>query len=225
MKPHVVFMNRYYYPDITSVPQLLTELTLDLARMGFAISVICSRNSYNGNTRYGRFEDLEGIRIHRVWNVYGRNRNLFLRALELVTFSVGAFLAGLRIRKPDVIVVLSSPPFLAALGVILARLRSARTLYVIQDVHPDVGVALGLLREGSPLVRLAEFLNKKVAGSVESIVVLGESMRARVVAKYPSASSKVTLIPNWADGEKIYPIRDKRKTLARDWNLDGKFLV
>ena len=44
----LLFINRYFYPDVSATAQLLTELTEDLAAQGETVTVIAGNSAYAG---------------------------------------------------------------------------------------------------------------------------------------------------------------------------------
>jgi len=63
----IVFVNRFFFPDVSATSQLLTDLCFDLARQGIAVKVITSRQAIdNPQARLPAHESLHGIEVHRV---------------------------------------------------------------------------------------------------------------------------------------------------------------
>src|SRR5206468_8135309 len=90
-----------------------------------------------------------GVSIHRVRHTRFSKVTLLGRAINFLTFIVGAAWAALRIPKPDVLVVETDPPLLCLLGSRLQWWRGCRLVCYLQDIHPDIGIALGKMRAGT----------------------------------------------------------------------------
>jgi glycosyltransferase involved in cell wall biosynthesis len=82
----------------------------------------------------------------------------------------------------DVILAMTDPPMAGIAGALVASLRRRPFLYNIQDLHPDMALASGLVRPG-PLVSLWEKLHCWALRRADRLVVLGDDMRERVIAK------------------------------------------
>jgi glycosyltransferase involved in cell wall biosynthesis len=121
----------------------------------------------------------------------------------LLSYLILAFWVGLRSRRPDVIVVETDPPVLGLLGAVLARWHRCPFIYYLQDLYPEVGLALGRLRPGI-LTRFLHWATQVGLKKADRIIVLGEDMRAKVVSR-GIAPEKITLVPNWADTDAIVP--------------------
>jgi len=120
-----------------------------------------------------------------------------------------------------VVVCLSTPPLLAVLG-LLARLRGARFVYKVEDLYPDVAVALGTLRAGSPVTALLRWLSRRLLRGADAVVALDEGMR-QVIAGH--GARHVEVIPNWADGEAIATDDVAGAAFRRAHGLEGRFAV
>jgi colanic acid biosynthesis glycosyl transferase WcaI len=55
-------------------------------------------------------------------------------------------------------------------------------------------------------------------------VVVGERMRNVLIAR-GIEEKKVTVVPNWANGDAIRPVAQAENRLRKTWGLDGKFVV
>jgi len=222
---NLLIINRYFYPDITSVPQLLTELSEDLVKKGIDVSVICSRNSYNGLKKHKKYEKYRGIKIYRVNNVYAKGKSFFYRLLEIITFFISVFFKGIFIKGIDKIMVFSSPPMIVPVGVLLGKIKKAKVIYVVEDLHPELEIKLEMIRENSLFSRLLRRINRFVFKKSDKVVTLGERMKHTIVSNYKIREYKIHIIPNWADGERLYPLERKDNPFIRKFNLEGMFVV
>ena len=151
----IVLLNQYFAPDEAATAQLLADLGQGLAAAGHDVVAICSRRAYeNPGLRYSGRERLRGVEVRRVRTTgFGRGSAIG-RSLDYLTFVAGATLALLLRRRPDLVLSLSTPPLVAFVGLALARLRRARSVYWVMDVYPELAFRLGVLRSGSLAGRL-----------------------------------------------------------------------
>ncbi len=197
-------VNQAYWPDVAATGQLLADLAEDAAAAGFDVRVLTSRVPYasaSGRPRLPR-EVRHGVSIRRVAGP-GGGTGLLSRALGYGWFLLAACGHLLRARRGDLVLVLSTPPFVALAGRIAKR-RGARFVYKVEDLYPDVAVALGLLRPGRierALARLSAFLLR----GADRVVVLDAAMKAKV-SRLRGGDEGIEVIPNWADGDAIRPM-------------------
>ena len=224
MRPRILFFNRSYWPDAEATGQLLTELCEDLAK-SFSVAIIAGQP--NGNptgARYRRFgtEFRHGVRIRRVWHTRFPKRFLPLRMINYVTFLFSAFWAAVWTKRPDVAVVETDPPLQCVIGWYLKRLRGAKLVVYLQDIHPDIAIALGKVRDGI-LTRMLRSLMFKIYRAADQVIVLSRDMRERVIES-GVAPERVACIPNWVDTQQVRPIKRGNPFRERH-KLDGTFVV
>jgi glycosyltransferase involved in cell wall biosynthesis len=217
----LLFLNRCYWPDVEATGQLLTELCSDLAP-SHNVTVIPGRPNFVAAGGEGWFqrERHEGVEIIRVGNRRFTKKSFLGRAVGLLSYLLLAAWAALRFPRPDVIVVETDPPLLGALGAFLKAWHRCALVFYLQDLFPEVGLATGNLKPGllTALLHRATQLGLRRA---DRVVVLGEDMRRRVLARGIDGG-KVVVIPNWIDTRLVRPAADN---LRRAWELNGEFAV
>ena len=86
---------------------------------------------------------------------------------------------------------------------LVSRVRCARVVFNIQDLHPDALVDLGLIR--SPLaIRCLRMMESLCYRKADGLAVICEGFREHCVARGARASG-VRVIPNWIDLDEISP--------------------
>ncbi|MFZ2643033.1 MAG: glycosyltransferase family 4 protein [Verrucomicrobiia bacterium] len=221
----LLFFNRSFHPDIEATGQLLTELCQDLSR-DHEVVVVAGRG-YN-TARFGswlpvRREQLDKIRILRAYNPRLNKKRFLGRIVNLLSYYCFGFAAGLFAGRPDVVIVETDPPVLGLIGMFYARLYRAKFVFYVQDLFPDVGVALGSLRHPW-LVKLLETCTRWTLRGADKVIVLGEDMAARIKAKTCCDDSRIRVIPNWVDTTRVRPLAGLNP-FRHKHQLEGKFVV
>jgi glycosyltransferase involved in cell wall biosynthesis len=222
----VRLIHTYFHPDVSSVSQVITEIARDLAAKGYDVSVIASRNWYTGGRpeRLAARDEVDGIRVSRIWGPSFGKRTLLGRLLDQASFIVGATAKALVAPRADAVVLLTNPPMFAALGLLLRRLRRERFIYVVMDLYPDIATNSGLMREDSLLAHCMRWLTRRTVRSADRVVVLGSCMEARILA-YGGDAERIAVIRNWADDEAIRPVAAKGNPFRVEQGWDGRFVV
>jgi glycosyltransferase involved in cell wall biosynthesis len=222
--PHVLFLNRSYWPDAEATGQLLTELCEDLAA-DFDVTVVAGQPNQNpAGVPFRRWgvETRNGVCIRRVWNSRFPKRFLPGRAVNLLSYLGNAWLATRRRMRADIVVVETDPPLLCLLGAFLQRRWGAKLVVYLQDIYPDVAIALGKLPEG----RLARWLRRAMYATyrqADRVVVLSRDMERRLVDS-GVAPHRISRIPNWIDTNQVFPHKESN-AFREAYGLDGRFVV
>ncbi len=223
--PRVIFINRYYFPDHSATSQLLTDLTVYLARRGYQVHVVTSRQLYDDPAAQLPAEDTFGnVIVHRLSTSRLGRGSLWGRALDYVTFYGQALLTLARLVQPgDCLLAKTDPPLISVCAALVARWKQAHLINWVQDLFPEVACALGVTRDGMGYRLLRRMRNWSLHQAVRN-VVLGERMHS-LLRQEGIAPSALATIHNWADGRAIVPIEHRDNPLRRDWQLGEKFVI
>jgi colanic acid biosynthesis glycosyl transferase WcaI len=222
----LVFVNRYFYPDVSATSQMLHDLAGRLASAGHAVVVVCSRQLYDDPTGgLPAREIIDGVQVHRVRTAgFGRG-SLPGRALDYLSFYVAAGLLLLSlVRQDDLVVAKTDPPLISVVAGIVARLRGARLVNWLQDIFPEVALRLDAVPLPDAIHGLLGRLRDWSLHRAAVNVVLGSRMRDYVLSRGIPAS-KVAVIENWADGSVAAPLRPAASVLRRRLGLGDALVV
>ncbi len=222
--PRVLFLNRSYWPDMEATGQLLTELCEGLSE-DFQVEVLAGQpNSINplAPADWRQLEGHGGVRIRRLRHTRFPKGRIWARLVNYLTFSLAVCRTLQRWPVPDV-VVFETDPFLLALEAHRLQQRTGCKLVgYLQDIHPDVGLAIGKIRDSFAVRRLRRSLFD-VYRKCDRVVVLSEDMRQLLVAE-DVCPDRVAVIPNWADTQKIIPAQATSRFRTQH-GLTDKFVV
>jgi colanic acid biosynthesis glycosyl transferase WcaI len=92
----------------------------------------------------------------------------------------------------DVVLAMTDPPFEGIVGAFVALLKRKPYVYNIRDLYPDMAVGGAIVAPGL-LPRIWERLHRWALWRATQVIVLGEDMRARIIAK-GVAAERVTIV-------------------------------
>src|SRR5204862_12516 len=84
------------------------------------------------------------------------------------------------LRRPDVVVALTSPPLISFVAACYAGVRRCGFVYWIMDLNPDEAIAAGWVRERSLPARVLNWLSEFSLQRARTIFVLDRFMHERV---------------------------------------------
>jgi len=221
----LIFINRYFYPDISATSQLLSDLAFDLAQ-DQNVHIITSSQCYdNPSIKLPSFEVINQVQIHRLWTSrFGRQR-LLGRAFDYLTFYLSAAWRLWRlVSSGDVVIAKTDPPLISVVASVIVKWRGAVLVNWLQDIFPEVASALGVSGMRGPILSLLQSLRNGSLQRAQINVVLGDLM-AKHLSSFGLAENKIAVIHNWADGDNIQPLAKVNNSLAREWGLQDKFVV
>lgn len=222
----ILILHQFFYPDHSAVSQLMTDLAESLVERGVDVTAISGRGRYNGGAKLAPREEYHGIKIERAWTTNFGKRHIAGRLADYLSFYPSATWKLLRAPPHDIVLALTNPPLIGLIAVLIGRLRRMRVVALVQDVYPDLAIILGTIGARSPAARLFDWLNRAALRGADRIIVLGECMRERIVAKVGSdRASRIDIIHNWADGQLVKPLKVEPNPFSVKHDLTGQFVV
>jgi len=220
----ILLLNQFYPPDVAPTGQFLGDLAAALAARGHEVHVACSRRSYDGGQDYPPEEVRDGAHVHRLPGPgYGR-RGTAGRIADYAAFAIHLVVRGVsRLPRPDLVLSLTTPPYLGLLGMAVARARGARHAHWIMDVYPGVLAAHGMLRPGGVAFRTLRSVAAWPLRRAAFVLTLGPFM-ARVLEQ-SAPGSKPTWVPLWGAGDPCSEALRLAARRARGWSDEDLVLL
>jgi colanic acid biosynthesis glycosyl transferase WcaI len=222
----VVFVNRYFHPDESATSRMLSDLAFRLAQLGISVAVVTSRQLYDDpHAHLPAHEVVRGVTVHRVATATRGRTKLVGRAADYLSFHVAA---GMKLSavltSGDVVVAKTDPPLISVVASHVARVRRARLVNWLQDVFPEVAVALGMhAMPGWAAKALRSLRDRSLRGAAINIV-LGERMRDHLLALGIDAE-RIRVVPNWADVSQVTPQSSGQSATRQKLGLGGRFVI
>jgi colanic acid biosynthesis glycosyl transferase WcaI len=221
----ILLLNQAFYPDVAATAQYAADLAVKLVERGHRVTVIASRRGYaDPNLTYAWSEKWRGIQILRCpTSVFGKGAR-WRRAVDFSSFFVACALRLAVLPRFDRVIALTSPPPIAVLGTVIARMNGARFIHWMMDLNPDEAIAAGWLRPGSRAARaLNAALQFSLRGS-DQVVALDRFMAERLTQKGVPAG-KLSVISPWSHDDVVTYDLDGAAEFRKQHRLEGKFVV
>src|SRR5882672_3709530 len=195
----ILLLNLYYPPD-TSATAKMARTVVDALIPRHKVTVLCGRPSYDPTERrrWRPYQsEVAGLaRIIRTGSTDFARLEMKKRVLNYLSYVALAAPRALFVPC-DAILAMTDPPFCGIVGALVAMLKGKPYVYNIRDMYPDMAVG-GSIVEPGLLARIWEKMHRWALRRSKRVVVLGEDMRARIVAKGVKAE-RVTVVRDGAD--------------------------
>ncbi|MBO6512877.1 MAG: glycosyltransferase family 4 protein [Phycisphaerales bacterium] len=229
-RPVVVLVNQYCYPDVASTGHLIHILAHELAENhGFEVEVLTTQPSYGDKDSWvdcPRVERDGHVTFKRVWAPRLSKNVLAGRAIKDGVYMIQL---GLRsvfgMQKGKVFVYTTAPPYGALVGVIARILRRQTFCTLLYDSYPQVGVWVGTFKKGGFIERAWHWMNRRIYNGAKRKIVLCSAASKLLQDEYAVPDSDIAVIPNWADGEKIYPVAKAETDFAKELDCVEPFTL
>ena len=233
MKKMLVYAH-YFYPDVASTGQILTELCQGLQN-DFEITVICVVPSYTGkiteeykNEKF-YYEKLENINIIRVSVLEFDKNKKVTRIKNILSYFFNSIKATKKVGKQNIVYTISQPPVLGGLlGYIGKKKTKAKLVYNIQDFNPEQIMAVNYSKN-KLILKVMMMLDKFVCRKSDLIITVGRDMQETLVNRFKNKKvPNNVVINNWMDETSVYPLDKTDKNIIefkKKYELDNKFVI
>lgn len=223
----VVVVSQHFHPEDDATGALMTSLATGLASRGFTVSALAAQPSYFADSKVGSKRTIfRRVSIERVWSTrFGRHR-IAGRLVDAVSLTLTLAFRIVSLPRKATVIVVTNPPFLPIAAALSRLIGRGRLVIVIHDVFPDTGARLGLIRPNGLIYRLLTWLMRATLSQADRIIVLGRDMEWVIRERLPyRCRGRVNFVPNWADGDEIYPMPKSESRVAQAEHLDETFTV
>ena len=197
----ITIVYRYFWPDTPPYAEMLKHISAWLAQEGHEVQILTAQPAYKPDANIPKQparESIDGVDVIRL-PLLKEDGVVWKKAFNSLFFVAQAFTRILFGRKNDLVWTATMPPVLQALTVMTAgRLRGARFLYHMQDIHPEISVTSNVMRNG-PVAKMMVIVDRFTQACSTKIVVLSDDMRQSVIDR-GILPEKVILVRNFSLG-------------------------
>lgn len=226
---NLLFLTDNFPPEVNAPATRTYEHCLEWTRQGVNVTVItCAPNFPKGEVfdgyrnRLWQTEEMDGIRVIRVWSYITANSGFAKRILDYISYAVMSFFAALFVRT-DLIVATSPQFFTAVSGYMVSLVKRRPWVMEVRDLWPEsiraVGAAPGKEKWLDRMERLELFLYRKAA----RVIVVTHAFKKNLTERGVDPT-KIEVVTNGVLTENFLA-RPRDAKLVEELGLDGKFVV
>ena len=226
---HVLFLSDNFPPEVNAPATRTHEHCREWVKAGHQVTVItCAPNFPRGRVFEGYYnklwqtEEIDGIRVVRVWSYIATNEGVVRRILDFTSYMIIATVAALFVRKVDIIVG-TSPQFFTAVGAWLTSVFKWKPwIFELRDIWPESIRAVGAMRQSRSLDML-ERLELHLYRRATRIVSVTRSFRENLAARGIDRG-KIDVVTNGVNLDRFRP-SPKNPALLGRLGLDDQFVA
>ena len=181
---HILLLNEYFPPDTSATAKFAAQVAESLSA-NHRVTVLAGRPSYDPSERHPHYflrREVRGnLAVERVGSTAYPRFAMRRRVSNYLTYLSLAIPRALSIPS-DVVLAMTDPPIEGIAGALVSRLSGRPFVYNIRDMYPDMAVGGSIVRPGSFTARW-EAMHRWALRCASRVIVLGEDMRDRIVAK------------------------------------------
>ena len=191
---HILLFNEYYPPDTSATAKIAAQVAETLAQR-HKVTVVAGRPSYDPDEYYPfaflRRETRNGVVVERVGSTAYPRHRMRRRVSNYLTYLALAVPRAVALR-PDVVLAMTDPPVAGIAAAFVARRLGCPFVYNIRDMYPDMAVGGDIVRPSAWVDRWEE-MHRRALKQAACVIVLGDDMRERILAKGASPDRVVVV--------------------------------
>jgi glycosyltransferase involved in cell wall biosynthesis len=199
----ITLINQFYPPDLAPTGHMASSLAQHRSSLGDQVTIIASTGGYVPVSSQSSTTIGENPRVIRLWNPQLGKARKITRILDYATFYLLAAFRVLALPGQDIIISLTTPPFIAWVAV-LHRMLHPRTKLLLwnMDCYPEIAEQTGVIREGGGTSRILRWLNRRLFNLLDHVISLDPAMQDLLQDHYGDHPS-YHIIPNWEPSDQF----------------------
>lgn len=186
---HILLLSDRFYPEVAAPSVRGLDHARAWVKAGHRVTVVTGAPNHPRGVVFPGYrnapwtvEELDGIRIVRVWSYVSANSGRVRRSLDHVSLAAVGAAWWWRYEDFDVVLATSPPLLTAVQGVLVAKWRRRPWVFEVRDLWPASIRAVGLGGDGV-LYKILEQLELSLYRNADGIVVVTEAFREDLVAR------------------------------------------
>jgi len=227
---HILFLTDNFPPEGNAPATRTYEHAREWVKLGHKVTIITGAPNFPEGKVFDSYRNnwysksyLEGIEVRRVKTYITANEGFIKRILDFVSFMFTSFIAGLFVKKPDIIVGTSPQFFTAVSAWALSAVKFKPFIFELRDIWPASITAVGAMKD-SFAIRMLEKLELFLYKRADSIISVTNAFKRELIERGVD-SDKIDVVLNGVDLTIYQPANEKDNDLSNMYNLQGKFVA
>ena len=176
----ILIISNYYPPEKGAAANRIEQLALKLHQNKYKVSVLCPLGNYPQGQLFpeykGKFyvtENRDNISVKRLWIFPSVSKNVLVRIISILSFSLSLFFYLVFRKTPKTVVVQSPPLLLSFISIFVLSMKNKKIILNISDLWPLAAIELNVLKKNSLSHKFSLFLERFIYR--EATLILGQS--------------------------------------------------
>lgn len=225
----ILFITDNFPPEVNAPASRTFEHCREWVKHGVEVTVVtCVPNFpigrvYKGyQNRLFQVEEMDGIRVIRVWSYITANEGFLKRIIDYISFMVSAVTVSPFIGKADLVISTSPQFFSACAAFLISRMKQAAYVFELRDLWPESIKAVGAM-QNSVVIQMLEWIEIFLYKKADKIISVTNAFKNKLIERGIDPD-KIFVVTNGVDLERFKPL-EKDQQLVKQYGLEGKFVA
>jgi colanic acid biosynthesis glycosyl transferase WcaI len=208
VKKRILIYSLVFSPDSVSTAYLYNDLALGFKDKGYHVTVLTTTPHFNlikesldkqplKKHFFGVFYTsiYNGIKVFHI--PLKKYKITFYRIISFIYWHKISFIVMLFLKRPDIILTPSPPLSSGLIAILIAKLKSSKTIYNVQEIYPDLLINLGHLNN-SFLIKILKKLEQMVYNKSNAVTTIDKQFYKTILPRIKE-KKKLFIIPNFVN--------------------------
>ena len=226
----ILFVTDNFPPETNAPASRTYEHCIEWINEGAEVTVItCFPNFPKGKIYPGyknsfrKEENLNGIKVIRVWSYIYSNSGFLLRIIDHLSFAFLAIINLIFIKKKsyDVIIATSPQFFVGITAMLISKFKKIPWYFEVRDLWPE---GIILINNNGLVYKFLEKLEKLYYNSSSGVITVTNSFKSNIIERFNINNNKIEVVFNGSNNCLFKP-RKKSLRLIDSLGLKNKFII
>lgn len=189
----ILIISNYYPPEKGAAANRIEQLAKKLYQNNYTVSVVCPLGNYPKGELFkeykGKFsvtENRDNITVKRLWIYPSVSKNLIVRIISVLSFSLSLFFYLLFKKTPKKIIVQSPPLLLSFISVFVLSLKNKKIILNVSDLWPLAAIELNALKINSFSHKISLFMEQFIYKNATLILGQSNEIISHILSIFPN---------------------------------------
>ncbi|WP_273124357.1 glycosyltransferase family 4 protein [Bacillus weihaiensis] len=220
----IVYITQHFPPEIGAAQGRAYDMSKNLSELGHDIHVLTTFHNSRPIKKMFKKEKKDHLTIYRSFRIRDTKSSSIRRLANYLSFMISSCIAGLFIKKPDVIYATSPQLFQGVTGYFLSRVHRTKFVFEIRDLWVDFAELLGQF-QNKKLLNLARKLEAFLYKRADHLIVVTHGYKQRLINQ-GIPEEKITVIPNGVNPSSLtIEEHSQTESIREKYDIQDKFIV
>lgn len=223
-----------FSPDGVSTAYLYNDIALGLLENEFEVVVLTTTPHYNlieteitkqplSKKMFGLYftSSFNGIKVYHV--PLKKYRSTLKRIFSFVYWHLASLFVALSIRNINYVISPSPPLSIGFISLLIAKIKSAKSIYNVQEIYPDLLINQGSLKS-TFVIKFLKWFERIIYNKTDAVVTIDQVFYTTLSPRFHDIK-KLHIIPNFVDTDLYRPLKKTEPIPHIFGNENGKIKI
>ncbi|WP_347548778.1 glycosyltransferase family 4 protein [Pseudalkalibacillus hwajinpoensis] len=220
----VLYITQHFPPEIGAAQARAYDMSMNLVEEGCDVTVATAFPNHVPSKKLMQTSKHLGLNVIRTFVVQDTKKSSRRRMLNYLSFMMTSIIAGLTVKKPDVVFATTPQLFAGLSGYIVSKLKRAKFVIEVRDLWVDFAEVLNQINN-KRVLKLARKLEWFLFKKADHIIVVTQGYKRYLIEK-GIPEDKIDVITNGVNPHETGVLVPEEGSMIREqYGLENQFII